>query len=54
MCVPMTVRSASNAIAAILRFDSFSVQTADLLMFLRYYRCMLLVVEMAIVSRAAV
>ncbi len=30
LCVPMTVRSASNAIAAIVRFDAFSVQTADL------------------------
>ena len=35
LCVPMTVRSASNAIAAILKLDFFSVQTADLNMFLR-------------------
>ena len=35
LCVPMTVRSANNAILAILRFDSFSGQTADLHMLLR-------------------
>ena len=35
LCVPMTVKSANNAILAILRFDSFSGQTADLHMFLR-------------------
>ena len=35
LCVPMTFSSASNAILAILRLDSFSGQTADLHMFLR-------------------
>jgi hypothetical protein len=35
LCVPMTVRSASNAIAAILKLDFFSRQIADLHMFLR-------------------
>jgi hypothetical protein len=32
LCVPMTVSSAANAIAAILKFDSFSGRTADLRM----------------------
>ncbi len=35
LCVPMTVSSASNAIAAILKFDCFSDRTADLRVFLR-------------------
>jgi hypothetical protein len=30
LCVPMTVRSAANAIAAIVRLGSFSGRTADL------------------------
>jgi len=33
--VPMTVRSAANAIETILKFDFFSGRTADLHMFLR-------------------
>ena len=35
LCVPMTVRSANNAIGTILTFDCFSGRTADLHMFLR-------------------
>jgi hypothetical protein len=45
LCVPMTVRSANNAIGTILKLDSFS-GTADLHMFLRFW-CKLLVVRVA-------
>ena len=46
LCVPMTVRSATNAIATILKFDCFSGRTADLHMFLRSW-CEWLVVRVA-------
>jgi hypothetical protein len=39
LCVPMTVRSAANAIGTILKFDCFSGRTADLRMFLQVARC---------------
>jgi hypothetical protein len=53
LCVPMTVRSANNAIRTILNFDCFSGRTADLHMFLRSW-CKWLVVRVAIVSRTPV
>ena len=46
LCVPMTVRSAANAIGTILKFDCFSGRTADLHMFLRSW-CKGLVVSVA-------
>ncbi len=46
LCVPMTVRSAANAIRTILKVDCFSGRTADLRMFLRS-RCKLVVVRVA-------
>ncbi len=53
LCVPMTVRSAANAIRTILKVDFFSGRTADLHMFLRSW-CTLVVVEIAIVGRISV
>ncbi len=44
LCVPMTVRSANNAIGTILKVEFFSGRTADLRMFLRS-RCKLVVVR---------
>ena len=46
LCVPLTVRSANNAIGAILKFDFSSGRTADLHMFLRSW-CKWLVVRVA-------
>jgi hypothetical protein len=46
LCVPMTVRSANNAICTILKFDCFSGRTADLRMLLRSW-CKGLVVRVA-------
>jgi hypothetical protein len=45
----MTVRSAANAIATILKVECFSGRTADLRMFLRS-RCKLVVVRVALRS----
>ena len=46
LCVPLTIRSAANAIGAILKFDFSSGRTADLRMFLRLW-CEWLVVRVA-------
>ena len=53
LCVPMTVRSATNAIATILKLEFLSGRTADLYMFLRSWG-KLLVVKVALVSRTSV
>ena len=53
LCVPMTVRSANNAIGTILKKDVFSGRTADLHMFLGPC-CKLLVVKVALVGWTSV
>jgi hypothetical protein len=53
LCVPMTVKSANNAIGTILKKDVFSGRTADLHMFLGPC-CKLLVVKVALVGRTSV
>ncbi len=53
LCVPMTVRSANNAIGTILKLDCFSGRTADLNVFLHSW-CTLHAVKVAIVGRISV